>query len=61
MIIHVSGSLLDWNKKPIKGYWENTLSVFSSSLFNKVSKQKYSFCELLSPYRQNTSIAKVND
>lgn len=61
MDIHVSGSLFDWNKKPMKGYWHNTLPVFSSSLFSKVSKQKYSFLELLSPYRQNTSITKVND
>lgn len=45
----------------MKGYWHNTLPVFSSSLFSNVSKQKYSFLELLSPYRQNTSITKVND
>lgn len=45
----------------MKGYWHNTLPVFSSSLFSNVSKQKYSFLELLSPYRQNTSNTKVND
>lgn len=45
----------------MKGYWYNTLPVFSSSLFSNVSKQKYSFLKLLSPYRQNTSNTKVND